>query len=243
MHVLSRKLRALHNLSEDEESVILDALGPPEVVAAGCDIASDGEAPSHSTVLLSGVACRSKIMIDGRRQILAFQFPGDFSDLYAYVLKRLDHSIMAMSSCTVARVPHEVLSRLAAKFPNLAYTLWRDTMVDSSIFQMWLVNVGQRPALARLAHLLCEQFFRLQAVGLARRGEAISLPITQEDLADATGMSTVHVNRTMQELRRRGLVGRNPTALEILDWHGLAHVAGFDAAYLHYRHFDSEAGQ
>jgi CRP-like cAMP-binding protein len=233
MHVLIRKLNALHDISNEEEAAILSVLEGPYEFERGEDIASDGSTPKHSTVMLTGVSCRYKLLSDGRRQILAFEYPGDVTDIYSYVLKRIDHGIGAVTKCSVAHIPHKAIAHLTEKYPNLAYTLWRDSLVDASVAQSWLTNAGRRNALERLAHLICEQFVRLSVVGLAKHGEPSKFYITQTDLADASGLSLVHVNKTLQLLKDQGLIGRNPNLLEILDWEGLKAVAGFDPTYLH----------
>lgn len=233
MHVLIQKLKALHEISDEEEAAILSALEGPYEVERGEDIAADGSTPKHSTVMLAGVACRYKLLADGRRQILSFEYPGDVTDIYSYILKRIDHGIGAVTKCSVGHLSHKAIAAMTAKYPNLAYALWRDSLVDASVAQSWLVNAGRRSALERLAHLICEQFVRLSVVGLAKHGEPSSFYITQTDLADASGLSLVHVNKTLQLLKEKGLIGRNPNLLEILDWEGLKAVAGFDPTYLH----------
>jgi CRP-like cAMP-binding protein len=235
MHVLIQKLNALHEISDEEEAAILGALEGPYEVERGEDIAADGSTPKHSTVMLAGVACRYKLLADGRRQILAFEYPGDVTDIYSYVLKRIDHGIGAVTKCSVAHLPHKAIAALTEKYPNLAYTLWRDSLVDASVAQSWLINAGRRSALERLAHLICEQFVRLSVVGLAKPGEPSRFYINQTDLADASGLSLVHVNKTLQLLKDKGLIGRNPNLLEILDWEGLKAVAGFEPTYLHFK--------
>jgi CRP-like cAMP-binding protein len=233
MHVLIQKLKALHDISDEEETALLGALEGPYEVERGEDIAADGSMPKHSTVMLAGVACRYKLLADGRRQILAFQYPGDITDIYSYVLKRIDHGIGAVTKCSTAHLPHKALAALTEKYPNLAYTLWRDSLVDTAVAQTWLVNAGRRSAMERLAHMICEQFVRLSVVGLAKHGEPSKFYITQTDLADASGLSLVHVNKTLQLLKEKGLIGRNPNLLEILNWEGLRAVGGFDPTYLH----------
>jgi CRP-like cAMP-binding protein len=235
MQVAIRKLQSLWPLSAAEQGALLGIIGKPQEVAKGEDIVVDGARPSCSTVMLAGVAARCKMLPNGERQILAFQYPGDFTDIYSYVLRRVDHAVTALTACRVAHLPHQAIEKVTKEYPNLTFALWRDSMVDSSIFQMWLVNMGCRGALSRLAHLLCEQFLRLHAVGLAEYGQPVDLHLVQADLADATGLSLVHINRTLKELRSRGLLARHPGKLEILDWQGLAELAEFDPTYLHYR--------
>lgn len=214
---------------------MLAAISSTRVVERGRDIASDGSMPTHSTVILSGVACRYKILKGGRRQILVFQFPGDISDIYSYVLKKLDHGIGAVTRCELAHIPHESIRKLCETYPNLAYTLWRDSLVDTAILNMNIVNAGRRSAPERMAHLICEQYVRMRAVGLAEPGKPVRFYITQTDIADATGLSLVHVNKTLQTLKAQNLIGRDPQMIEILDWEGLKNLAGFDPTYLHFK--------
>lgn len=234
MHVLIKKLEALHSISDDEKAAIVGALGNPISIERGSEIVADGSTPGYSTVMLTGIACRHKDLADGRRQILSFHYPGDFVDLYSYVMKRMDHGISAVSKCTVARLQHQALGELCKQYPNLQYTLWRDTLVDTAIAHMWTVNTGRRTATERLAHFICEQFVRMKAVGMVTMGNPIVFPVTQTDVADATGLSLVHVNKRLQTLRDQNLIGRDPQRLEILDWDGLRELAGFDPSYLHY---------
>ena len=238
MHVLIRKLLSLHSLSDEEQSAMLAAIDVTRVVERGSDIAQDGSTPTYSTVILEGLACRYKLFPDGRRQILSFQYAGDVVDLYSYVLKKLDHGIGALTQCKVSHIPHQEIERLCAKYPNLAYALWRDTLVDTSKLHSSIMTLGRRSSKERLAHLLCEQFIRFFAVGLTTPGEPVRFSITQSDIADATGLSLVHVNKTLKRLKDDGLIGRNPNELQILDWEGLKQVAGFDPSYLHFKNLD-----
>ncbi len=236
--VLLRKLNALHALNDDEQSALVDSIKEVRSLRKGQDIAVDGSKPRHSTVILEGIGCRYKMVPDGQRQILAFQFPGDVTDLYSYVLKRMDHGIGCLSACVVATIPHESIAALCARFPNLAYTLWRDSLLDAAILNMALVNNGRRSASERIAHLLCEQVARLVAVGLAEREAPTIFNFTQTDLADATGLSLVHVNKTIKKLKERGLIAMRQGKLQMLDWNGMKELAGFDPAYLHFKNVD-----
>jgi CRP-like cAMP-binding protein len=213
---------------------LLAALGPPSKVLRGRDIVPDGSIPKHTTVMLSGTACRYKMMPGGNRHILTFQYPGDMTDLYSYVMKRLDHAVGALSDCTIAQIPHETIAVLCVQYPNLQYTFWRDTMVDASISHSWALG-GGRKTLERVAHLLCEIFARLETVGLAELERPLPFVITQQDLADALGLSLVHTNKTMAALKARKLIGRTGTKLQILNWEGLKAVAHFEPGYLHFR--------
>jgi CRP-like cAMP-binding protein len=150
-------------------------------------------------------------------------------------MKRMDHGISAVSKCEVAHLPHTEVEKLTARHPNLMYSLWRDTMVDTAVAHTWLASAGRRSAVERLAYFICEQYVRMEAVGLVGPGEVADFPVTQTQIADATGLSLVHVNKRLQILREKDLIGRNPLAIEILDWDGLKRFAGFNPAYLHFK--------
>jgi CRP-like cAMP-binding protein len=233
MHILLRKLTRLHDLSAEEQSALIDSLGPPRNIARGADIVPDGSTPTHTTVMLSGTACRYKMMPGDKRQILTFQYPGDMTDLYSYVMKKLDHAVGALSDTTVCHIPHERIAELCKAYPNLQYSFWRDTMIDSSIAHNWMLGAA-RKTIEHMAYLLCEIFTRLELVGLAELGRPLPYVLTQKDLADAVGLSLVHTNKTLAILKARKLIGRIGTKLQILDWDGLRQVANFDSGYLHY---------
>lgn len=236
MHILLRKLKALHTLSEQEEAAMIAAISRTREVRRGDDIIPDGSEPKHSTVIVEGTACRYKQFDDGRRQILSFQYPGDITDLYSYVLKKLDHGVGALTNCKVSHIPHESIQALCATYPNLAYALWRDTLVDTSKLHASIASLGVRSSKERLAHFLAEQHLRMAAVGLIELGKPAHFGITQSDLADATGLSLVHVNKTLRKLKDDGLVNWTRNQLVVLDWEGLKKAAMFDASYLHFRH-------
>lgn len=179
------------------------------------------------------MVCRYRTMHDGQRQIMSFHFPGDILDLSSLLLGKLDHGIGTLTPVEVAPIAHATLLGWIEQHPGLGRTLWRDTLVDAAVFREWVVNIGRRPALARTAHLLCELVTRLRAVGL--EDQAFSLPVTAVELADSTGLSVVHVNRVLQELRAKRLVESRGGTLAVLDWDGLRRAAGFDPDYLHQR--------
>jgi CRP-like cAMP-binding protein len=182
-------------------------------------------------------ACRYKFTSDGRRQIMAYLVPGDFCDLHVFILKHMDHSIATLSPCTVVDIPRAHVLELTER-PAIARALWWATLVDEATLREWLVNIGQREAAQRIAHLLCELLLRLRAVGLAN-GDSYELPITQAELGDTTGVSTVHVNRSLQALREAGLITLKAKYLVILDAKRLEKFSGFRANYLH---LNGEAG-
>ena len=234
LHPLIKKLQAGVHLRDDEKAAILALPFTTRAVPADQDIVSDGERPTHSVIILSGFACRYKILPDGKRQIFAFHISGDMPDVQALHLDIMDHGLGTLTPTQIATVPHEALRKFLHAQPRIADAIWRDTLVDAAIFREWMANVGRREAYARAAHLLCELYTRLKAVGLTT-GAHYEMPITQEELGDAMGLSTVHVNRTLQELRGEGLirsVGRN---IVITNWEGLQKAGQFDPTYLHLR--------
>ena len=228
---LTRKLSARAKLSA-REARIVDAV-PYQLrdVAADQDVAREGDRPSACILLVDGFAARYRTLADGRRQILSFQVPGDFMDLQSFTIDRLDHGIGTLTAVRVANISHTSINEMVAE-PALARLLWHETLVEAAIFREWIVNVGRRNAYQRVAHVLCELVIRMEAVGLARDG-ICDLPLTQSELADATGLSTVHVNRVIQELRRENLIALRNRTFSALNWGGLKVAAEFDATYLH----------
>jgi len=235
-HPFIRRLSALHGLSVAEESAVLELLGPSHQVRRGEDIVADGSVSPSVCLVVDGAACRYKLLSSGQRQILGFVLPGDMADDFGTHAAVIDHGVSASTDCVVERVSRSALQRTMDLIPNLARAIWRYSIVQACVYRSWLAHTRRRSAAERLAHLFCEQFARLQAVGLAEEGRPLPLHLVQSDLADATGMSAIHVNRTLQHLRSRNLIGRNPNHLEILDWGGLRKLAEFDPGYLQLRH-------
>jgi CRP-like cAMP-binding protein len=194
------------------------------------DLVREGDHSPHCLVLIEGFACRYRTLSDGRRQIVSFHIAGDFLDLQGYLLQRLDHGFGTLTPSRIGLIPHTAIEELLER-PSLVKRLWRETVVDGAIHREWLVNVGRRTAYQRVAHIFCELVTRLQGAGLARDG-ACDLPLTQGELADATGLSTVHVNRVIQELRRDGLIILRGRVFTALDWEGLKRAAEVDPSYL-----------
>ena len=196
----------------------------------GHDLVAEGDRPSESKLLLEGFAGRYKMLRSGKRRITAIHVTGDFVDLQSFVLKRMDHGIVALSPCTVAHVPHDPLREITERHPHLARLFWLHTALDGALHREWLV-AGREEARREAAHLVCELFVRLQIVGQTD-GNSFYLPLTQADWADMLGISTVHVNRTIQELRRDGLLTWNRDQLVIGDWDRLCEIADFDPGFL-----------
>jgi CRP-like cAMP-binding protein len=202
-------------------------------------IVRERELATHSCVMLSGYSIRSKLVATGDRQIVAIHMKGEMVDLQNSLLKVADHSVQMLTSGKVAMIAREDVIRLTMDRPRVAHAMWIDTLVDASIFREWIANVGRRDARTRIAHVLCEFAVRLRLAGLGGETD-YELPMTQEQLADTTGLTSVHVNRTLKSLEKDGLIDRpNPRAIAIGNWRRLADVGDFDSNYLHLR--DNEA--
>ena len=227
---LIQKLRSLGVDSDTELDVVLDRLKVRAGTRRGEDIIAPGRSPRHSTVLIDGVACLYERLQDGTRQIYAFQYSGDVCDLHRHVLPEMNNevAVAAMTDCSIGIIEHKDLEQLIAQYPSLGLALWRASMLEASIFRKRLLNVGRQPALQRVAHLLCEQLARREAVGL----NSATIPLTQMDLADAAGLSIVHINRTFQELRRLKILSKEGRAVKVVDRERLAGLASFDGNYL-----------
>jgi CRP-like cAMP-binding protein len=195
------------------------------------DIVSDAEQSNEVHLVTSGFAYRYKQLWSGSRQITGFLIPGDFCDLRTWLLGRMDHSVSALGNCELAVIPHRHLFALVERDTRLALNVWRETMIDAGISCEWLTNLGRRSAYSRLSHLLCEIWYRLHIAGLAQDC-SYDFPVTQTELADALGLSVVHVNRTLQQLRANGLVGSQSTRITLLDLPRLKEAAEFDPTYL-----------
>jgi CRP-like cAMP-binding protein len=232
---LIRKLEKFTKLSEDDKRALDQATGQVRVCRSREDIICEGDCPEAVNLLIEGFACRYKQLEDGRRQIMAYFVPGDLCDINVFVLRQMDHSIATLSPATVALIPRDTILELMAQHPRITQALWWSTLVDEATLREWVVNLGQRNAYERAAHLLCELFVRLRAVGLTN-GNACELPITQSELGDTLGLTIVHTNRMLQDLRRDGLIELKGKYLTILDLSALTQVALFNPTYLHLEH-------
>ena len=226
------KLRARDSISAEEEEVIRASVSETITVRARGIVARAHQPMAVSTILLSGLSCRRKDMADGRSQITEIHAPGDYTDLHSFTLKYLDHDVVAITQCKFAVVPHERLKSITERFPHLTRVLWFGTNLDAAIHREWELSLGRRDAGGRMAHLFCELYVRLNLVGLAD-GFTYDLPVTQETLADALGLTPVHVNRTLQQLRSEGNVQFERGRVTISDWEALQRSADFDPAYLY----------
>lgn len=228
---LVRKLEQRDRLSEEERAVLESLPSAHAAFEPGEDMVRQGDEPDHSMLLLDGWAARTKSLSEGRRSIMALHVSGDFVDLHSLLLKPMDHSVTAITRCRVALVPHARLRALTERHPHLTRILWLNTLVDAAIHREWLLVRGRHTAVGKLAHLICELWLRLQTVDAAE-ADGLNFPLTQPLLGDVLGLSTVHVNRTVQELRATGLVTWARQRVTIKDWDGLRAIAEFDPAYL-----------
>lgn len=227
-----RKLDGFEPLSASDREWLVSITKGAKAVPAGQDLIREGDHPQFVHVILDGFAARYKVTTEGNRQFFAYLIPGDFCDLHVALLRRMDHSIQTLSPCRVVRLPQSTIIEITDKQPALARALWWCTLVDEATLREWLVNLGQRKAEHRIAHLFCELDARMKAVALTRDG-SFELPLTQMELGDTMGLSTVHVNRSLKELREAGLVTLRSQQIVIPDVERLKTYSGFEPSYLH----------
>lgn len=243
MHPIVRKLGLFAQFTPEEQRAVLLAFSQTLQVPAKSPVAREDDPPSHVYFLLDGFCTRQKTLPNGRRQILSLVLPGDACDVGVTLLDRRDHSLVATIPSRLARVSGATLDEISEQFPRVRAALRWASLVEESIAREWIVNVGQRSAEARAAHLICETYCRMDALGLAQN-LSFDFPLAQVELADALGISPVHVNRTLQDLRRKELIVLADRRLTILDLDGLTAVSGFDTGYLHLasRYNDAQHG-
>jgi CRP-like cAMP-binding protein len=229
---LLRKLESHSPLEPADRAAILAMPMTLRTMDPSSYLVREGERPEFCCVLIKGFAYRHKVTGDGGRQIMSIHMPGDFVDLQNSYLDVSDHNVQLLTRAEVAFILRAAVRQVATDFPNVGRAFWTDTLVDASIFREWVMNVGRRDSLTRIAHLLCEFTLRLDAAGLAN-GHSYELPMTQEQIADATGLTPVHVNRVLKELGRMNLIEREKRAVKITDWDQLSRVGDFSARYLH----------
>src|SRR6187402_2632167 len=229
---LARKLSGFAAFSDEDRGRLDELCVRFTTRSAGDTLIREGASPSDVFLLLDGWAYRYKVANDGGRQIVALMIPGDLCDIHNFVLKRMDHTIALLSDARVAAIPTERLVALMDESPAINRALWWATLVDEAILREWLLNSGQRAAYERIAHLFCEMWTRMRQVGLAEE-QSFHLPLTQEGLGDTVGLTSVHVNRIIQRMRKEGLITLRGKQLEIHDFERLSLIAGFDPSYLH----------
>lgn len=230
--LLIRKLDGIAALT-DAERVALQGL-PIQTrdYPARTDVVTEGEVPAQCCLIIDGVMIRYKVLPAGQRQIVNLHVAGDIPDLQSLHLSVMDHHLATLTPATAGLIPHGAVRELNARFPRIAGALWRVTLIDASLLRERIASLGQRSALERLAHLLCETFVRLRVMGRTRGG-TMFIPLTQVEMADLLGLSAVHMNRTVQDLRVRGLMVTDRDRITLPDFDRLADLGGFDPLYLH----------
>lgn len=230
--LLIRKLEGLAPLGDKDRDVLAALPLQTRSLARGDTLIEEGDSPTHVHLMVEGWAYRHKAMPDGRRQILGYLVPGDLCDIHIFVLKRMDHNIGLLSAATVGLIPAKEMLKLLDENPRISRALTWSTLVDEATLREWLANIGRRDPYTRIAHLLCEMWLRMRAVGLASSDE-LDLPLTQAELGDTVGLTPVAVNRVLQQLRAEGLITLADKVLTVLDTPGLMAASDFDAEYLH----------
>lgn len=228
---LVRKLDARDVLSPEERDALAGMVDRIVTYAPGEIVVAEGRPVTESQLLVSGMCARSKAMADGRRQITALHLDGDFVDLHGFLLKKLEHDVVAISAIRMAMVPHGKLRTITEQLPHLTRMLWLSTLMDAAIHREWIVSAGRRSALEQVAHLLCELLLRYRVVGMAPEDRLV-MPLTQEQLADACGLTPVHVNRVIGQLRAEGLIDWRRGEVVFHDFAGLAAKAQFEPDFL-----------
>ncbi len=229
-----RKLDGFERLHPDDRDWLLSISSHAKDVGADQDLLREGDNPENVHLILSGFAMRYKMTANGRRQIFAYLIPGDFCDLHVALLDKMDHSIGTLCPCQVVQLPRRVIVEMTERRPSLVRAVWMCSLVDGATLREWLLNIGQRSAPHRISHLFCELHERMKAVGLTEDG-SFELPLTQSELGDTMGLSIVHVNRSLKELRDAGLVSLRNERIAIPDIHRLREYSDFDSSYLHLR--------
>jgi CRP-like cAMP-binding protein len=232
LDMLARKLDSITRIGDAERSALLDLTHTIRNLPARQDIVQFGDRPTQCCLVLQGWAARYAALSEGGRQILSFYVAGDMPDLQSLHLHRMDHNLATLTPCTIAFIPHDELRAALRRHPDLATALWRDTLIDAAHYRERITSLGRRQALGRVAHLFCELYLRQRAVGLAG-GLICPMAPKQAELADALGLTSVHLNRVLRTLRTRKLVTLSGGTLTIEDWDALVAVAEFDPTFLH----------
>lgn len=233
-----RKLEYRGKFTAGDRAALLDLPHVVKTLQSHHYIVRERDRVAHSCLMLSGFSVRHKIVAGGFRQIVAIHMKGEMVDLQNSLLGTADHSVQMLTPGKIAIIPRDAIVRLATERPAVGMAMWTDTLVDASISREWIANVGRRDARTRIAHVLCEFGLRLKHAGLAEEAD-YELPMTQEQLADTTGLTSIHVNRTLKALDAEGLIRRSsPRAIHVGDWKKLASAGDFDSNYLHMREDD-----
>ena len=232
INCLIRKLEHFLPLSGEERRALDAACQDVITARAGEDLIREGDRPGHVHLLIEGWAYRYKLLPDGGRQIIAYLIPGDLCDIHIFILKRMDHGIGLLSDARVALIPEQAMVALLDTYPRVQRALFWSSLVEEAVVREWLANTARREPYERIAHLFCELWLRMSAVGLVEDGR-FDLPLTQTELADTVGLNAVTVNRVLQRLRAEELITLKRKRLTILDADRLLAVSSFSANYLH----------
>lgn len=230
-HPLVLTLSRRDELSDEEVAAVEALTLNSQMFNAGATVVAEGSVQRHSCLILEGLAVRAHYLSDGKRMISALHVPGDFVDLHSLLLAVMDHDVQALTPCKLAFVPHAEIRRVTERLPHLGRLLWLLTVTDAAIHRNWIVGLGRLGPVAHLAHLICEMYVRFDVIGLVK-DHAFRFPITQTDLSDILGLSVVHVNRTLQELRATEFMTWTGGIVTVRNWNGLSELAQFDPAYL-----------
>ena len=229
-----RKLSGLAELTAEDTAALEAATAHPRHYRARQDLIREGDVPGPVFVVLEGWVCRYKVLPSGARQIMAFLMAGDACDLHIKLLAEMDHGIQAITAASVATISKEKMQELLRGHPNIAQAMYTAQLIDEGVMRAWIVSMGPRSSTERVAHLTCELYLRARSIGLAGTDE-FALPVSQQVLADALGMTPVHINRVLKELRLAGAMAIKRGSVTILDPTKLVMIAGFDENYLHRR--------
>jgi CRP-like cAMP-binding protein len=233
VEILYKRLNSNFKLGATEQKALSALEMSVREFEPGQYILREGDRPRYCAYLTDGYVYRHKIVGDGGRQIVSIHVPGDFVDVQNILLDYADHNIQALTATTLITVPVDDLMKLAMEHGSINRALWRETLVEASIMREWIANIGRRDARSRTAHMLCEVALRREKAGLGAR-ETFDLPMTQEQLGDALGLTAVHVNRTLKSLENDGLIMRSKRSVTVADWRGLQSVGDFTSNYLHF---------
>ncbi|MBR0941443.1 MULTISPECIES: Crp/Fnr family transcriptional regulator [Bradyrhizobium] len=229
---LVRRLRTSSGISDDDVKEIEALPIAVRQYPADTPVVRDGERATNCCLIADGFCARSKTISSGRRQILSIHIPGEIPDLMSLFLHVMDHDLSTLAPCTLGFISHETLRKLHQRSPSVAEMFWRDTLIDAAMFREWIVNVGQRPAPARLAHVMIELRERLRVIGRLD-GNSFEMPLTQEQIGEALGITGVHANRVIKQLRQEGIVELHRGRVTVLDERKFLDLADFDGRYLH----------
>ena len=230
--IMAKKLREHSSLSRDDLAMLQTLPHSLRAFLPNEDIVRQGDEPTVSVVVLEGMVARYHTLPDGRRQYISFHIAGDMPDAQTLFIEQMDHAVCAIDNVSVALIPHEAITAMFRKRPEVGIAIWRETLIDAAIFREAVTNNSARDVQSRMAHFFCEQYYRARAVGIAQAGRC-RLPLTQTQIGETLGMSLVAVNRTIMSLRRTRAMDLAGGNLVVRNWEKLKEIGGFDPTYLH----------